>query len=84
MKKLLGTIFGVAVFFSFLSTGIRAEAKSMDTISKGIYIDGLDVSGMTALEAETAVNQMIEQKLEFTIRREGEMCRAGACSRPTL
>ena len=67
MKKLLGTIFGVAVFFSFLSTGIRAEAKSMDTISKGIYIDGLDVSGMTALEAETAVNQMIEQKLETPI-----------------
>ncbi len=67
MKKLLGTIFTVAVFFSFLSTGIQAEAKSVDIISKGIYIDELDVSGMTAAEAESAVNELIEQKLATQI-----------------
>jgi hypothetical protein len=36
MKKLLGTLFGVAVFLSFFCTGIEAQAKAEDTILKGI------------------------------------------------
>ena len=36
MKRLLGTVFGVAVFFSFLLVGIQAQAKSEDVILNGI------------------------------------------------
>ena len=67
MKKLLGTIFSVAVFFSVFCCGIQVEAKAEDRILNGIYIDQIDVSGMTVAEAKNAVNKMIEEKLATSI-----------------
>lgn len=67
MKKLLGTIFCVAVFFSAFCNGIQAEAKAEERILNGIYVDGIDVSGMTATEAKAAVNQMVNEKLATSI-----------------
>ena len=55
MKKLLGTIFGVAVFLSFFCNGVEVQAKAEDTFLNGIYIDEIDVSGMTVQEAQAAV-----------------------------
>lgn len=67
MKKLLGTIFSVAILFIFFCNDIQVEAKAEDTILKGIYIDGIDVSGMTATEAKTAVNEMVKERLSTAI-----------------
>ena len=67
MKKLLGTLFGVAVFLAFFCTGIEAQAKAEDTILKGIYIDEIDVSGMTVAEAKAAVNAKVEARLATPI-----------------
>lgn len=67
MKKLLGTIFGVAVFFSFLCNGMQAQAQSEDTILTGIYIDEIDISGMTAAEAKEAVKEKVQARLETSI-----------------
>lgn len=62
MKKLLGTLFTVAVFFSIFGSGIQVQAKGEDRILTGIYVDGIDVSGMTAAEAKAAVNEMVSAK----------------------
>ncbi len=67
MKKLLGTIFGVAVFLSFLCTGMEVHAKADDTILKGIYVDEIDVSGMTVTEAKAAVKAKVQARLETPI-----------------
>ncbi len=37
----------------------RTSAAGLDTIEKGIFIDQVDVSGMTPLEAEAAVNAYV-------------------------
>lgn len=67
MRKLLGTILGVAVFLSFFFIGIEAEAKAEDTILKGIYIDNIDVSGMSVAEAKAAVNTKVQERMETPI-----------------
>ena len=67
MKKLLGTLFGVAVFLSFFCNGIEAQAKAEDTILKGIYIDEIDVCGMTVAEAKAAVNEKVMARMETPI-----------------
>lgn len=67
MKKLLGTIFCVAVFFSFFCSGMEVDAKAAETILKGIYIDEIDVSGMTVAEAKAAVNAKVEARMETPI-----------------
>lgn len=67
MKKILGTIFGVVVLVSFLCTGIEVQAKADDTILKGIYVDEIDVSGMTVAEAKAAVNEKVAARLETPI-----------------
>lgn len=67
MKKLLGTIFGVAVFLSFFCNGIEVQAKAEDTILKGIYIDEIDVSGMTVQEAKAAVNEKVSNRAQTEI-----------------
>lgn len=67
MKKILGILLGVSACVSFFCVGMSAEAKGNDTILTGIYIDEVNVSGMTAAEAEAAVNQMVEEKLETPI-----------------
>jgi len=67
MKKLLGTIFCVAIFFSFFCNGMEVHAKEEERILSGIYIDDIDVSGLTAAEAKKTVNEMVDTKLATTI-----------------
>ena len=67
MKKLLGTLFGVAVFLTFFCNGIEVQAKAEDVILKGIYIDEIDVSGMTVAEAKAAVNAKVAARMETPI-----------------
>jgi len=67
MKKLLGTIFGVAVFLSMFCCEIQAEAKAESRILNGIYVDQIDVSGMTVSEAKQAVIQMVAEKQATSI-----------------
>ena len=67
MKKLLGTLFAVAVFFSIFGSGISVHAKGEDRILNGIYVDGIDVSGMTAAEAKAAVDEMVSAKASTKI-----------------
>lgn len=67
MKKLLGTLFAVAVFFSIFGSGIQVQAKGEDSILTGIYVDGIDVSGMTAAEAKAAVDEMVSAKASTPI-----------------
>lgn len=67
MKKLLGTIFGVAVFLSMFCCEIQAEAKAENRILNGIYVDQIDVSGMTASEAKQVVNEMVAEKQATSI-----------------
>lgn len=67
MKKLLGTIFCVAVFFCIFCNGMEVQAKAEERILSGIYIDDIDVSGMTAAEAKETVNEMVNEKLATAI-----------------
>ncbi len=67
MKKFLGTLFGDAVFLSFFCIGIDVQAKAEDAILKGIYIDEIDVSGMTVAEAKSAVNAKVEARMQTPI-----------------
>lgn len=67
MKKLLGTLFVVAVFLSFFCNGIDVQAKAEDTILKGIYVDETDVSGMTVAEAKAIVKAKVEARMETPI-----------------
>lgn len=67
MKKLLGTIFGVAVFLSFFCNGVEVQAKAEDTFLNGIYIDEIDVSGMTVQEAQAAVNEKVSNRAQTEI-----------------
>lgn len=67
MKKFIKVLFSVSLCFWICCTGISVEAKGNDTILNGVYIDNVDVSGMTAAEAKEAVSQLIEEKLETPI-----------------
>lgn len=67
MKKFIKVLFGVSICFQLFCLGMSAEAKGNDTIIKGICIDDIDVSGMTAAEAKVAIQQIIEEKLETPI-----------------
>ncbi len=67
MKKFIKVILGVCICFQLCSMGMSVEAKGNDTILKGVYIDNIDVSGMTAAQAQEAVSQAIETKLETPI-----------------
>ena len=61
MKK---TISGLAMLamlmICFMGNVIRVEAKGMDTINKGIFINQIDVSGMTEDEAMAAVTAYLD------------------------
>ncbi|HIS30698.1 MAG TPA: VanW family protein [Candidatus Limivivens intestinipullorum] len=64
----------------FAVSFFTAASAEEETISQGVYIGSVDVSGMTAQEAETAVNQAIEQSVGegFTVRIGDETATATA------
>ena len=50
-----------------LAAPIAAQADDFNTIEKGIFIDCVDVSGMTGLEAEAAVNDYVAKLSDATV-----------------
>ena len=67
MKKFMKVLLGVLICVWLGCLDMSVEAKGEDTILTGVYIDSLDVSGMTAAEAKEAVSQMVEDRLETPI-----------------
>ena len=67
MKKFIKVLLGVSIGIWISCLGMTVEAKGEDIILKGVYIDNLDLSGMTATEAKEAVDQMVEERLETAI-----------------
>jgi vancomycin resistance protein YoaR len=73
-KKLWKTLF-FFVLIGILFTGMTAYAKpANDQIAMGVYIDEVNVSGMTKDEAVEAVNAYFAEKAEetITLKIEGE------------
>lgn len=66
---LLGCLFLVCM----LLPGTMAEAAGSDTIKNGIYADNIDLSGMSAAEAEQVINAYVEglKSTEITLLAAG-------------
>ena len=76
MKKFIKVLVGISICIWVGCLGISVEAKGIDTILQGVYIDNLDLSGMTEAEAKEAVSQMVESRLETPICKEnGKSCK---------
>ena len=61
MKKLYRKgIQGVLLLMLTLLFGMTVQAKTDDTIKTGIYAGDVDLSGMTAEEATTAIEEYVE------------------------
>lgn len=67
MKKFVKVLGGVLICICLGFCGISAEAKDSGTIVKGVYIDNVDVSGMTGEEAQEVVSQMVKERLNTSI-----------------
>lgn len=69
MKNIIKSFFsGAACLAAVLSIGMNADAAgTINNIENGIYIGDVDVSGMTTLEAEQAVNDYISSMSEAQI-----------------
>ena len=66
MKFMKGLLFSLAA--GIFVTGTTSFAKTADDqIAMGVYIDEVNVSGMTKAEAEEAVNQYFTEKAEETL-----------------
>lgn len=61
MKKYFRQL-GIMAFscLLFWTAGLTVQAQEEYTIKEGIYISGIDVSGMTAAEAEAAVEEYVD------------------------
>ena len=73
MKKLMRWLVFTAFFgLCFWGAEMTAQAQE-DRIKEGIYISGVDVSGMTAAEAEAAVAEYVDglQKTSITLVTSG-------------
>ena len=66
MKLLKGLTLGLIAGVVFIGSTFSAKAAE-EQIAMGVYIDDVDVSGMTKAEAEEAVNQYFIDKSEETI-----------------
>lgn len=53
-----------------LAFGITVQAKEENTIKTGIYADGIELSGMTAEQAEAAISAYVEELQEIPITLE--------------
>lgn len=73
MKKSAGAVLTVcavlaAVVFAGMQYKLNVKAKSgADTIHSGVYLEGIDVSGMTVEEARNAAQQYVEGLKDNTI-----------------
>ena len=61
-KILLAVIFVISISFLYSGESLSvSSAEKITTICKGVFIDAVDVSGMTGAEAETAVDNYIKE-----------------------
>ena len=67
MKKFLKVLIGVSICVQLCCIGMSVEAKGTDTILNGVYIDRVDVSGMTAAEANDTISLMVEERMQTPI-----------------
>ena len=71
MKKLIWSLVLMAAFFAMPLFSLRADAQEAaaqeGTILKGIYIDDIDVSGMTETEAKKLVEESVNKRLNTTL-----------------
>lgn len=67
MKKLFKVLLGVFICIQLGCFGMIVDAKGNDTILKGICIDEIDVSGMTAAQAKETIEFLVEERLETPI-----------------
>lgn len=67
MKKLFKVFVGIIIAMQVGTFNLSVEAKSDDTILNGVYIDGVDVSGMTAAQAKETMQGLVEARLEMPI-----------------
>lgn len=71
MKKGTGMLAAVCAALGVLAgmaLPLRAEAAENDTIYPGVYLENVDVSGMTAEEAKAAATQYVEGLKSATVR----------------
>ena len=66
MKRFIYCLVGVLSLFVLPNLSIQAHAQEA-TILTGIFIDDIDVSGMTGEEAKAAVKASVEEKMNATI-----------------
>lgn len=60
-RSILSTVFLLLISFLLGGNAVYASAKENDnTICKGVFIDEVDVSGMTKAEAEVAIDDFVE------------------------
>lgn len=68
MKKIFRQLVFTTFFcLMFMGAGMTAQAQEEDRIKEGIYISDVDVSGMTATEAEAVVEEYVENLQTTTI-----------------
>ncbi|MHB8128607.1 MAG: VanW family protein [Mobilitalea sp.] len=60
-RSILSAIFLISISFLLAGNAVYASAEEKDnTICNGVFIDEVDVSGMTRVEAEAAVEDFVE------------------------
>jgi len=67
MKNLFKVLLGILISIQFSCIGMTVEAKAENTILKGVYIDEIDVSGMTAAQAKETMDLFVEERLSTPI-----------------
>lgn len=67
MKNLFKVFLGALICIQFSCLGMTVYAKGNDTILNGVFIDEIDVSGMTAAQAKETIEFLIEERLETPI-----------------
>lgn len=67
MKKFMKVLLGMSICVWIVCLGVSVEAKGADTILPGVYVDNINLSGMTETEAREAISQMVETRLETPI-----------------
>lgn len=59
-RLFLSTFLFMILSFLFVGNAGSAAAQAEDTICKGVFIDEVDVSGMTKAQAQAAINDFVE------------------------
>lgn len=70
MKKLymgIAAVMSVLLFVAFSGTEAQAKAADDGVIKTGVYADGVELSGMTAEEAETVIEDYVDSLLEVEL-----------------